>query len=138
MAKTKIGSNATFSGTQKGLTIIGNHCYAASGELNPNNSTLTALDFDTGKEYIIGSIMWGVDLIDFDTNKDVGLFVKFNGILVYQVRGQLTNGGDFDGQVGSMKVDLLIPPLTTVLIEVSTNQTNTVGQTILFNGKVYA
>jgi len=31
MSKTKIGSNAIFSGPQKGLTVIEDHCYAYSG-----------------------------------------------------------------------------------------------------------
>jgi len=137
MARTKIGSNATFTGTQKGLSIIGDHCYAASGEINPNNSTLTALHFTTGKQYIIAKIMWGVDMTDFDTGKDVGLFIKLNGILVYQVRGQLSLGGDFDGIVGSVKVPILLTPLTDVEVEVSTTQANTVGQTVILHGRVY-
>ena len=138
MAKTRIGSNAIFTGPQKGLSIIGDHCYAASGEINPNNSTLTALHFTTGKQYIIAKIMWGVDMTDFDTGKDVGLFIKLNGVLVYQVKGQLSLGGDFDGIVGNVKVPILFPPLTDVEVEVSTTQTNTVGQTVILHGRVYA
>ena len=66
------------------------------------------------------------------------MFIKLNGILVYQVKGQLSLGGDFDGIVGNVKVPILIPPLTDVEVEVSTTQTNTVGQTVILHGRVYA
>jgi len=118
------------------LSYWGDRAFGYSGEINPNNSTETALSFQTSKNGMDALIMWGVDLIDFDTNKDVGLFIKLNGILVYQVRGQLTQGGNFDGQLGSIKVEMFIPPLTDVLIEVSTNQANTVGQTVMFTGNL--
>ena len=121
----------------KGIRYIGSHIYAASGEINPNNSTLRALEFTTGSGYILAKVYWGVDLIDFDTNKDVGLFIKLNNLLVYQTRGQAHLGGSFDGQLGNIKIEFLIPSQTLVEIDVSTNQTNTVGQTILLTGRVY-
>jgi len=53
MAKTKIGSNATFSGAQLGLTTIGkDHCYAYSGAQVSNGGvdatllSFTQLRFD--------------------------------------------------------------------------------------------
>jgi len=119
------------------LSDKGPYCYAFSGEKNPNNSTLTALEFISPDALIDARIYWGVDVIDFDTGKDVGLFIKLNGVLVYEVRGQAHQSGDFVGIIGNVKVDMYIPPSTTVLIEVSTSQTNTVGQTVMLKGVVY-
>jgi len=116
------------------LSYWGDRAFGYSGEINANNSTETALDFKTSKNGMDALIMWGCDMTDFDTNKEVSLLIKLNGVLVYQVRGQLSLGGDFDGIIGNVKVEMFIPPLTDVLIEVSTNQTNTVGHTVMFTG----
>ena len=55
MSKTKKGSNAQFTGLQKGLTTIGKHVYAynnASG----NDTEFEVLNFTTGKNiyWLIG------------------------------------------------------------------------------------
>ena len=52
MSKTKKGSNAIFTGPQKGLTTIGKHCYAYSGVVTTASSEATLLDFTTSKDYI--------------------------------------------------------------------------------------
>ena len=63
MSKTKLGSNATFTGTGKGLTVVGKHAYAT----NYNSAVPTlptvfeALNFQTGKHYIVGTFSCGID-----------------------------------------------------------------------------
>lgn len=133
-----VGYKGFQSVANSGLEVSywGDRAFGYSGEINPNNSTETALNFKTSKNGMDATIMWGVDMTDFDTGKDVGLFIKLNGVLMYQIRGQLSLGGDFDGIIGNVKVKMFIPPLTDVLIEVSTTQTNTVGQTVMFQGNL--
>lgn len=138
MAKAEgIPPTASVASLGFGIQYIGNHIYGASGEINTNNNVLTALEFTSGSGYILAFIYWGVDITDFDTDKNVGLEIKLNDLLFYQTRGQLSASGDWDGIVGNIKVEFLIPPFTPVKIEVSTNQANTVGQTILISGRVY-
>ena len=47
----KLGSNAIFTGTQKGLTVIGKHCYAYSGILNVD-AEITFLEFSTKRNIL--------------------------------------------------------------------------------------
>ena len=54
MAKKNV---ATFLGTQKGLSIVGNYCYAYSGVVRANGSDTTALDFHTGDSTIVGVML---------------------------------------------------------------------------------
>ena len=58
MSKTKTGTNAQFTSAGRGLTVIGDHCYAYSGSILaiPLASGLgetTLLDFHTGKGYML-------------------------------------------------------------------------------------
>ena len=60
MSKTKTGTNAQFTSAGKGLTVIGNHCYAYSGDVPiAQGATVTFFDFTTGKNYIKGLIQVG-------------------------------------------------------------------------------
>ena len=58
MAKTRIGSNATFAGTGKGLSYVGDFVMAYSGELSANDNETTYLLFQTGKGVITGMLQF--------------------------------------------------------------------------------
>ena len=53
MAKTRIGANAIFSGPQKGLSIIGEHCYAYSGLHASNTTAFTVLNLLQAKVILL-------------------------------------------------------------------------------------
>jgi len=137
MAKTKIGSNAIYTGPQKGLTTVGDHCYAYSGEFTANTTTNVVLDFNTGKGYIVGTIRLAgmVDLGSPATGAMVACRVKFNGNTVI---GLCTEGAEKDMTFGDI-ADIVIPPLTHFTAEVDMNTTSTgIDGTVSLVGKVYA
>ena len=134
MAKGQTGSNAVFTGTSLSLNYWRDKVYAFSGEVNPNQSTVTALEFSTSKEMIDARIMWGIDLSEITDDKFAALTIKFNGVLVYALKGQ--DRLPYTGMVENYTIDLYIPPLTTVKIEVSTDENNDVGNTVMLKGKV--
>jgi len=57
MARTKIGTNAQFSGTGKGLVYVKDFCYAYSGAVTVDGTDDVALDFSTGKQRLMELMM---------------------------------------------------------------------------------
>jgi len=79
-----VGSNP--AGTGAGLNYIGNHAYAYSGSVNANNVETTALQFDTGNEYILAEF----NLCSSQTTGDDFKFrIEMNGedIMVTTITG---------------------------------------------------
>ena len=83
MAKERIGSNAIFTGPQKGLTTIGNHCYAFSGMVASSSTPFNLLDFTTGKNYMIIKLLvyYGAQ----GSGSDIQYKIIFNGQEVGQL-----------------------------------------------------
>jgi len=44
------------AGTGKGLTYVGEHCFAYSGTYAADGASHTVLDFFTGSDYIVGTV----------------------------------------------------------------------------------
>ena len=112
MAKTRIGSNAIFSGPQKGLTTIGEHCYAYSGAVaNDGGNETTLLEFNTGKGYIKGTIQTGTSHTG-DHGDTFRFRIYFNGQVVYDF---LDDGAQYyvDPHI---PLNVIIPPLTLVKV----------------------
>jgi len=134
MAKTKIGSNATFSGTQKGLTVLGDHCMGYSGVTAIANTEIFCLNFfSPGKRYIIAQGQIGSKDAE---GEDYVLKIYFNNIVVFS---------HIFHQQGSTYVDipnsipLMIPPATEVKISLQNiANTNSRDWTVHLVGKVYA
>jgi len=116
------------------VSYWGDRAFAFSGEVNPNNSTVTALKFKTSKNGMDVQVMWGIDLDQLDADNYAGIDIKLNGILVYQLK--VLSRVPYTGFLGSTGVDLFIPPLTEVQIDCSTDDNNAVGQTVIFTGKL--
>jgi len=133
MAKERIGANAIFTGPQKGLSIIGSHCYAISGAVPCDDNETTLLEFTTSsKGYIVANAQ-----VDYATtiaySEDLGFQIYFNGIAIY--RTTLTSA---TGTTPTEEIELLIPPGTTVKIT-GINLTNTANRDCAANivGRVY-
>ena len=133
MAKTRIGANAIFSGPQKGLSMIGDHCYAYSGKVLSTGSAGPGdelLSFNTGKGYIIADCIFQNDIT---SGSDTYFEIKYNGqtvILNKEASSSITEPWAWI---------LLIPPLTFVEVAWGTQSgaTNFKGSVSL-SGKVYA
>jgi hypothetical protein len=136
MAKEQIGSNATFSGPQKGLTTIGDHCYAYSGIYSATTTSTSRLLFTTGKYYVIGKmrLSGNIDTGDALYGNISTMIVKFNGV---EVLVSKTDGGN-EQMPTSDNAPMIIPPLTTVecISDASATEAN-FKASISFVGRVY-
>ena len=133
MAKVKLGSNATFTGTQQGLTIVGDHCYAyyyysiaVAGSENKDY-----FEFQTGKEYIVATMVGGRNM---KSAGEATIEVFFNEVTVFKTKHDngtsATNNNPF-----SSKTPLLIPPLTLVRVNVSVDAQDEISLGI--TGRIY-
>ena len=129
MAKVAIGSNATFTGGQKGLTIIGDWAYAYSGihviASSPNLQTF--LEFTTGSEILVAKVSYCGDAAnswDFFTE------IYLNGVLVWNATYE-------DGAIGTgdQPLPLVIPPHTHFEGKLSSAGADNMAMTIA--GRVY-
>jgi hypothetical protein len=113
--RIKKGSNAQFTGAGKGLTIIGEHCYAYSGGVTVSGTDDIALDFNTGKEVIVAKlqIQWlenGADGSDSYYNLEI------NG---EPVAGNLIGTGHGEPRPTMNPenwIPIIIPPLSKVRV----------------------
>jgi len=114
MAKKQI---ATFLGTQKGLLNVGEHVYAYSTQTSTASSGAFGelLNFTTGNRYIVSEITMfaGVNPTDPGLGITSNFKVSLNGEIVFYVNLD-SAAEDHPSQA---VVPVLIPPLTTVLIE---------------------
>jgi len=115
MAKEKIGSNAIFTGPQKGLSMIGDHCYAYSGVVSSASSTATLLDFTTGKGYIYLKTLKMNIAGNTITGIDYRFEVKFNGQIVLTEFYTAPHAGRQPAD--SDNYYMIIPPLTHVTVD---------------------
>ena len=122
--------SATFLGPSKGLTIIGEHCYAYSGEVTDSGSSsaaTTLLDFATGANLIIAKFNW---VSSVNANIDIYLDVTFNGQSVY--KGTSDESPSFNAD---REFTLAIPPNTHVIWKMGFNSAKNMCGVI--TGKVY-
>ena len=132
MAKPKIGSNAIFTGTQKGLSTLGSHAYAFSGSINVKNTSDTFLLFDTG-EYMLGHFQC---YNGSNTAEQIQWDVYFNDILIIRFH-QEGRGSAFRGQGADQ--DIVIPPLTQVKVTgLNSGSAVDVNGFVAFTGRIYA
>ena len=128
--------SASIASTGKGIRYIGRYCYAYSGEVLVNEDTQPLLNFQSGSGFIIASFSYGVDQnAALSGSKLIGFTIQFNGIKVFQVVGQSTSNYpmlDFDSNY-----KILIPPLTTVLIESETTNSANIPTYGMLTGRVY-
>jgi len=127
MARKQI---ATFLGTQKGLSIVGDHCYAYSGVINADGET-TYLEFVSPKEYLIVNIQ---ALTDQANGDDFDIRFYLNGMVVGVAHAFFYSNSTY--VVGAAKWDLVIPPLTTLKVTVQNSGTAD-EWSVMLTGRVY-
>jgi len=130
MAKTKIGSNATYTGNQLGLTIVGDYAYAYN-LLSVNNTETSLLKFATGKEILVGSVQFHYAA---DASDNYLYKVKFNGITIFSFLM-----GDADAHADPRPIPIVIPPLTEVDCTAdNVSSSGSVNMACSLVGRVYA
>jgi len=119
---------ATFLGTQKGLILLGSHCFAYSGSFNPGDGT-TFLEFTTpGHSYIVGSVEINADYAGTG-GSNLQVEIALNGVNVVVERDV---GNDY--VPGDTEFKLIIPPLTTVKVTLTST---TAPANANFTGRIY-
>ena len=135
MAKKQI---ATFLGPNKGLSTVGNHCYAYSGAiLVTDGANSTMLEFTTGKQYIVATFNFGTGDSQISGSKDIGYQISFNGNIIFSQFSESDSDGTLIYDGASFPVQILIPPLTAVKIEGYTSDTDNLECFGKITGRVY-
>ena len=128
MAKKNI---ATFLAPNKGLSIVGSHCYAYSGVISCTSSGTTLLDFTTGHStYIVAEIQINATNEDA-SNFDYALFMNES-----EVAGWLNTGSHQPNQPQN-PIKIVIPPGTHVVFK-ATSAASSVNHAASLVGRVYA
>ena len=134
MSKTKLGSNATYTGSQLGLTVVGEDAYAYSGPVAVADTSVTLLQFTTGKFYInanwIGN--YNQNVSETLASEDYRFTIALNGTRIASCESS-----DAQGSARNTVLNIIIPPLTEVKVEArnySGSGTEDVGAVIV--GKV--
>jgi len=132
MAKTRIGSNAIFTGPQKGITTIGEHCYAYSGATTITSGSYTdVLNFTTGKGYILADFQI---TSDDTTGSDLYYSIEINGVNVITKFNKNPNSTD---PVGFSPILLTLPPNSVVIISAQRGSGSDYNVYASIRGKVY-
>jgi len=127
MAKKQI---ATFLGTQKGLSIIGNHAYATSGAVAADSGNETeCLNFTTGDRYIVTKVEFTHTVL---AGYEIGMLLYFNGELVLKVA---TDGVPPFNPTHAYHI--IIPPRTHFRGTWFSRDTNTADGFLFLTGRVY-
>tara|TARA_Y100000310_G_C20098263_1_gene541491 strand:+ start:93 stop:500 length:408 start_codon:yes stop_codon:yes gene_type:complete len=135
MAKTKLGSNAIFSGAQLGFSYIRNWVYAYSGPFGSNIAEQTILDTSSPKGFIVGEFQYNQPVNPESLADESGACqIKFNGVTI-----AILKVAEGSGMTGSVTQKVIIPPLTHIKVtcEGSDNQAATL-QTLTFVGELHA
>jgi len=140
MAKTKFGSNATFTGTGLGLNVVNDWAYATTTQ-GTKTSLQTMLDFETGA-YVLVSKLYvsaGNHLVTAEAGSSSSFRVKFNGVNVALARCESDLESGERGTPAQAIIPLIIPPLTTVEVIVDSDVTDADKYTSVFlSGRIYA
>ena len=132
MSKTKLGSNAQFTGTNKSLSIYGDRLSAMSGAIECDNNETDLINTTTGKYVTIADVLFSYAET---TQGDNMLYrIRLNGIEVWQhTRDHSTVNYAYPNAI-----KILIPPLTEVRLTCQ-NATDTSNQSnlVVMTGRVY-
>ena len=135
MAKTRIGSNAQFTGGSLGLSTIGSHCYAFSGNIEATTASQTVLSFQTGKGYIVGE--FGFNAFVQASNVSVrqgALTISINDVSV----AVLLTGDANEDMTSHIPQKILLPPYSFVECKAVAEADDSDNfATVIFTGRVY-
>ena len=127
-------SSDVVTGKALQFTNDNKHCYSYSGSLSIDASaTKTFLDFMTNSEYIKGQITIGRNV---KTSAEHEVFVYLNDVLVFY--SKMDNGNTVTNQTpNSIPLELIIPPFTTLKLDIKSADAATTQKTAVFTGRAY-
>ena len=119
--------SATVATTGKGITYVGGSTWAGwSGAVNATNGTdATLFDFTSPSAGLKITASFFFDENNLGANELLGLTMRLNGRIVYQMR--IKKGGDAGfTNLDSDTIGLVIPPFTEVLITATTSDADNI------------
>ena len=107
---------ATFLGPQLGLSTIGSHAYAFSGQIQIDTSPVTPLLFTSGDTYLIGTVECIGPTLDSDPNNgQSALFlITLNGNEISTIKMDTEN----EDMPTLVSMPIVIPPRTEFKVTV--------------------
>jgi len=134
MAKKNI---KTFLGPNKGLSIIGGHCYAYSGNEASSTTEKVVLEFNSGEDYIVGAFTFtgGSKLTTAVTAGNTSVWrITLNGNIIALVKTETTN----EDMPSSEIYNIVLPPLTYITIGLISDQNDgAMFNSASLTGRVY-
>ena len=133
MAKYQLGSNATFTGGQQGLTILKEQVYAYSGGIDiPSNEDRVLLSFTTPDILVKGFLQ---QARNDKTSAEMSAFVYLNNVLIWFAK--MDNGKNPTMAPFSEPLHILIPPNSLLEYKLESGDDSTTNATATFSGRVY-
>jgi len=133
-----IPTSAGVASTGKGIRYIGNWAYAYSGSYEATTAAQTVLDFTTGSGFIYGKIelFAGTNFASPGNGTQTTGKVTFNGEVINVLKNVSKYPSEGQGNSGTCRV--VIPPLTSVVIEIDSNEDTPAELChVIFTGRVY-
>ena len=125
-----VGFSNSFTGAAQALELVGDHCYAYSGELTTTaNTPLTFLEFTTGNYYSVVNVQFNYSQ---DYNDDATYRILMNGTLIQQ---WMSTGSTNPHQPQNL-VPIVIPPYTEIVVS-AFNKDNGRPQIVSLTGRIY-
>jgi len=130
MAKQQI---ATFLGPNLGLSVVSDHAYAYSGQVDLATTEKTLLSFTSGNYYFVGNWQMLYDWSGFSAGESLGYTIKMNGNIIGRTELAKSNSA-LDSIM--REVPLIIPAYTVVEILGDTDAGN-IYVTGMLTGRIY-
>jgi len=126
-------SSNVVAGAGLELNYVGNQVYAYSGGISLNNQTKTALEFQTGNKTIKAKVQHTGRFALYGSSKTMEMIISMNGVKIIQM-SRLTNAAH--GAIDFDPIHIIIPPYTTIKIEVYTDDTQNLDNFVTLTGKL--
>jgi len=118
------------------INYVGEWAYAYSGNLQINTSSVEHLSFTTGDGYILAKLYCNGSTADSDVlDGHTSLFhIQFNNVIIAVIKTETAT----EDMPQSDDIRVLIPPFTTVLVDVLSSSTSGGFKTsVTLTGRVY-
>jgi len=133
MAKKQI---ATFLGPNLGLSVVGDHCYAYSGQVIIANTTETCLSFTTGNHISVVEFTQSIDAEAIGQGQLIGFSIEMNGTVITSLKEFLRDQGSGE-TVALLYYRFIIPPNTQVTTKGYTDDSSDNPFFHTLSGRIY-
>ena len=124
-----VGFANSFTGPAESLELVGDHCFAYSGEKVADTSATNFLKFTTGNYYTVGNVQFNYPR---DNNEDATYEILMNGTVVQK----WVCTGSLNPHQPQNLVPIVIPHYTEVIVRATVNSVARY-QVVSLTGRIY-